>query len=301
MTGNRLLDAFLGHFAGGGAFFTGCGLILAGVILRAAGATTRNGELAARLGTAAGLTGAVVVAFAACPLPRWYFGFAFTVLLAWLVFARPACGAGWRFGSAGALAGWILLGVGWELTWAVGPTVGPVAERELVVVGDSLTAGIGRERVLWPSLIARDRGVRVVVRAEAGAKTDDPLRDPGWDLPETGGVILLELGGNDVLGGTNPGAFRSDLRTLLERLRRRAAGRGGRVVALGLPLPPGRPAYGRMQRAVCSELNVPLIPRHVLAGAMFGPDATVDGLHLSPAGHAALAEAVWDRVREAFP
>ena len=302
MTGSRFLDAFLGHFAGGGAFFTGCGLLLAGVASRALAKDAPGAsELPARLGTAAGLTGAVIVAFAACPLPRWWFGFAFTFLLGWLVFARPACGAGWRFGSAGVFAAWLLWGAAWEATWAVGPAIPPAAERELVVVGDSLTAGVGRESALWPAMIGRDREVPVVVRAVAGAKVEDVLRGANGPLPETGGVVLVELGGNDVLGGTNPGAFRSDLRTLLDRLRRRTADRGGRVVMLELPLPPGRAAFGRMQRAACEEARVPLVPRRVFAGVLFGPDATVDGLHLSPAGHAAMADAVWDWLGPAFP
>ena len=302
MTGNRLLDAFLGHFAGGGAFFTGCGLVLAGVTLRAAaGSAGGDGELPARLGTAAGLLGAAVVGFAACPLPRWSFGFAALFLLGWLVFARPACGAGWRFGSAAALAAWTLLGAGWELTWRVGPALPAAAGREVVVVGDSLTAGIGGEAETWPDVLRRTAAVPVAVRAVPGAKVADPLRGAGWDLPETAGVVVVELGGNDLLARTNPGAFRSDLRTLVERLKRRVAGRGGVVAVLELPSVPGRPQYARMQRAVCGEAGVPLIPRRVLAGVLFGPDATVDGLHLSPAGHAAMAGAVWAWVGTALP
>ena len=302
MTDSRVIAAVLGHFAGGGAFFTGCALILAGAALRAsAGLSAGDGELPARLGTAAGLLGAAVVGFSACPLPRWYFGFAVVFSLGWLVFARPACGAGWRFGAAGLLAGWVLLGAAWELSWRVGPALPAAAERELVVVGDSLTAGIGRERALWPDVLGEAHSVRVVVRAVPGARVADPLADPWWDLPETGGVILLELGGNDLLGRTNPGAFREDLRTLLERLKRRAAARGGTVAALGLPSIPGRPQYGRAQRAACAAAGVPLIPRRVLAGVLLAPGATVDGLHFSPAGHAAMAAAVWEWVGPALP
>ena len=302
MTGSPPLDAVVGHFAGGGAFFTGCSLVQAGVTLRASAKSAGgDGELPARLGTAAALVGAAVVGFAACPLPRWYFGFAAVFFLGWLAFARPACGAGWRWGSAGVLAAWLLLGAGWEWSWRVGPTVPRAAERALVVVGDSLTAGLGREPALWPDLLGERHRVAVTVRAVAGAKVEDALTDPDLAAPETGGVILVELGGNDLLARTNPGAFRSDLRTLVERLKRRAAGRGGAVAALELPSIPGRPQYARMQRAVCSEAGVPLIPRRVLAGVLFGPGATVDGLHLSPAGHAAMAAAVWEWVGPALP
>ena len=303
MTGNRFLDAVLGHFAGGGAFFTALGLLGAAALVRvAAGLTTgAKADGWSRVGFLLGLVGAVMLGFSACPLPRWWYGFLFCTAVWWAFASRPHWSEGWRHASASALLGLVLWGAVWEGGWSRVPPVPAAAERELVVVGDSLTAGIGGEPALWPDLLSESHGVPVVVRAVRGAAVSDPLAPPGWELPETGGVALIALGGNDVLRRTNPGAFRSDLRTLIERLRRRTAERGGAVVVLGLPLPPGRAAYGRMQREVCAEQGVPLIPRHVLAGAMFGPGATVDGLHFSPSGHAAMAEAVWGAVGEALP
>ncbi|MFH5802543.1 SGNH/GDSL hydrolase family protein [Alienimonas sp. DA493] len=307
MTGNRLLDALAGHFAGGGAFFTACGLLLAAVGLRLAAGFVRGesaGRRAERLshvGALLAVLGTVVLCFSADPLPRWWYGFVFCATAWWAFASRPTWPAGWRYGSAATLAALLLWGVGWELTWRLGPTIPPVAERELVVVGDSLTAGVGGEAARWPDLLERTHNLPVVVRAVPGATVADPLAGSGWDVPETGGVLLLELGGNDMLGGTNLGAFRSDLRTLLERLKRKTAARGGTVVAVGLPLPPFHGAYGRAQRAACQQADVPLIPRHVLADVLFAPHATTDGLHLSPTGHDAMAAAMWDVVGEALP
>ena len=288
MTGHRLLDAVLGHFAGGGAFFTACGLLLAAVLLRVRAGRAADGpdgepaERWSRSGAVVGLAGAAVLTFSACPLPRWWYGFVYCSAAWWAFASRPGWAKGWRYGSAAALAAPVLWGAGWELTWQVAPAIPPAAGRALVVVGDSLTAGVGGEADRWPDLLADRHDVRAVTVAVAGARVADALGPPGWDLPESGGVLLLELGGNDMLGGTSPGAFRVDLRTLLERLKRRAAARGGTVVTLGLPLPPFHAAYGRAQRAACAEAGVPLIPRRVLAGVLFGPDATTDGLHLSP-------------------
>ena len=307
MTGHALSDALLGHFAGGGAFFTACGLLGIAVGLRLRGGRrsldpkSAAAERWSRTGAAVGLTGAAVLTFSACPLPRWWYGFVYCAAAWWVFASRPGWSKGWRYGSAATLAALTLWGAGWELTWRVAPTVPPVTERELVVVGDSLTAGVGGEAARWPDLLAERRDVRVVTIAVAGARVHDALDPPGWGVPESGGVVLLELGGNDMLGGTNPGQFRSDLRTLLERLKRRTADRGGTVVAVGLPLPPFHAAYGRAQRAASVEAGVPLIPRRVLADVLFGPGATTDGLHLSPSGHAAMAGAIWGAVGDAMP
>ncbi|QDT16858.1 SGNH/GDSL hydrolase family protein [Alienimonas californiensis] len=307
MTGNRLLDAIAGHFAGGGAFFTACGLLLAAVGLRlAAGLATggpegRTADRLSHVGVLVALVGTVVLIFSACPLPRWWYGFVFCVAAWWAFASRPTWSRGWRFGSAATLAALLLWGAGWELTWRLPPTIPPAAERELVIVGDSLTAGVGGDGPHWPERLSRTRDLPVAVRAVPGATVADPLAGLGWEVPETGGVLLLELGGNDMLGGTNVGAFRSDLRTLLERLERRTAERGGTVVAVGLPLPPFHGAYGRAQRTACQQAHVPLIPRHLLANVLFGPNATTDGLHLSPAGHEAMAEAMWNAVGDALP
>ncbi|MEM9702669.1 MAG: SGNH/GDSL hydrolase family protein, partial [Planctomycetota bacterium] len=143
--------------------------------------------------------------------------------------------------------------------------------------------------------------LRVVASAKAGARVSDALNDPSWEIPETGGVLLVELGGNDMLGNTNVGAFRSRLRTLLGRLNRRVSDRGGRVVVVGLPLPPLHAAYGRAQRDACRSAGVLLIPRHVLADVLFAPNATIDSLHLSPSGHEAMAEAIWRQLGDCLP
>lgn len=305
MTGSRPLDLLAGHFAGGGAFFTACGLLAAAAGLRWWAGRPVSGVKAARRPNRAALAvaavGAAVLVLSACPLPVGWDAAAWAAPAAWAWLAGPLRGRGQRLGGTATLLAVLLAGVGWELTWWTGPRVGPVAEREALVVGDSLTAGVGGEASLWPALLAERRGVPVSVRAVAGARLAAPLGVPPWDLPETGGLVVVELGGNDLLSGGDPARLEEDLRELLTHLRALTADRGGRVVLLGLPLPPLHAAYGRAQRAVCRDLDVPLVPRRVLTDVLFAPGATVDGLHLSPAGHAALADAVWAAVGDALP
>ena len=63
--------------------------------------------------------------------------------------------------------------------------------------------------------------------------------------------MLLEIGGNDLLGDTTPAGFESGLDNLL-----RVVSRPGRVVVmLELPLPPFFNEYGRAQRRVASAME----------------------------------------------
>ena len=64
-----------------------------------------------------------------------------------------------------------------------------------------------------------------------------------------------------------------------------------------LPLFPFRQSYGKVQRQLAGEFNVILIPKRFLAGILLTPDGTVDGLHLSDAGHQQMADLVWSLTR----
>ncbi|MEM9703668.1 MAG: hypothetical protein AAF907_14615, partial [Planctomycetota bacterium] len=146
MTGNGVLDAVLRHFAGGGAFFTACALLFGAVGLRIAASRTekpdgRRAEAFSRGGVLTAAIGTFALILSAAPLPRWWYGFVFCLAAWWAFASRPTWQKGWRYGSATALSGALLVGLIWETSWQLGSPIGPVAERELVVVGDSLTAG----------------------------------------------------------------------------------------------------------------------------------------------------------------
>jgi acyl-CoA thioesterase-1 len=163
-------------------------------------------------------------------------------------------------------------------------------------MGDSLAAGGGGGREeTWPRLLARTRGVEVVDLSEVGATVATALGRVDR-LPPGGGVILVEIGGNDLLGPTSATDFDRDLGELLDRVCR-----PGRVVLmLELPLPPFCNGFGLAQRRQAAAHGVGLVPKRVLMGVLTGEGATTDGIHLSAAGHERMAEAVWAAVRSAY-
>ena len=160
--------------------------------------------------------------------------------------------------------------------------------RPLFVIGDSLSAGIGPSHEgTWPHLLAAELGIRVTNLARAGSTLSGGVSQAGL-LPRTPMVVLIELGGNDLLGGVPRARFAADLRALLS-----AVVDGDRsVVMFELPLLPFQNGYGRIQRAVCAEYGVNLVPRHVLAAALAKSGDTTDGLHLSAEGQASLARRI---------
>jgi acyl-CoA thioesterase-1 len=102
------------------------------------------------------------------------------------------------------------------------------AERATVVaLGDSLTAGYGvsRGEAFVPRLEAwlRARGADVEVQnaGVSGDTTAGGLSRADWALGEDADAVIVALGGNDFLRGTDPAVSRENLRGILEKAKAR--------------------------------------------------------------------------------
>ena len=168
------------------------------------------------------------------------------------------------------------------------PTRIPVSrELPIVVIGDSLSAGINDGvDIPWPTRLDEIASVTVSNHAQAGATCRSAIKQLD-DLPKQC-VVVVEIGGNDLLGGRSAAEFRADLDRLLTKVQSSER----EVVMFELPLPPLFHGYGYGQRELADENNVGLIPRRLLASILFSEDATVDSIHLSNDGHQRLAERV---------
>lgn len=157
-----------------------------------------------------------------------------------------------RLRRAQFLPGW----PGFRVNHVVMPSTGPTpADRlNLVVLGDSTTAGVGVDRPedALPFLLARRtadveaRPVRVISYGWAGARIADlprqqlghasgATRREGEDGPflEDADVVAVVIGSNDATHRTPPAAYRADLRTTLDAIRAEAP--RARVVLCGIP------------------------------------------------------------------
>jgi len=176
------------------------------------------------------------------------------------------------------------------------PSIESRPREPIVVIGDSLSAGVGAGTDVWPEVYARQSGRVVVNLAEPGATLKAALRQAA-DLPEAPGVVVLEIGGNDLLGGVGIGDFREALDRLLAAVRRD----GRQLVMFELPLPPFHGAYGVAQRSLAAKHGVTMIPKRCLGAALGLKGATLDGLHFSQTGHDYVAELIARVIRHATP
>lgn len=281
------------HVASGQSFFAGAGCLVAAVLLNFLG-PGRPRYLARNLLAALGV---VLVAASATPLaPGLYAALTAATVLGWA--AEGVAGRVPRRFVLGAravvVAAWVAA-MGVEVPYHVAPGLPRLGHPTLGIIGDSLTAGTGEGGpARWPQILADRHAVAVRDHARAGATVASALRQAAEVGPEEQ-LVLLEIGGNDLLGGSTPLQFEVGLDQLLS-----AVCRPGRVVVLmELPLPPTFNAFGRIQRRLARRYGTPLVPKRVLLGILQRPGATLDTIHLSPEGHRAMAGAIWDAVRAA--
>lgn len=112
---------------------------------------------------------------------------------------------------------------------ALGTGIGHAAARplNLVAFGDSLTAGYRLpSAAAFPSVLERElkaRGREVTI-ANAGVSGDTStggLDRLDWSVPDGTDGVILELGANDMLRGTDPAVTRQALDTIVSRLKAR--------------------------------------------------------------------------------
>jgi len=163
------------------------------------------------------------------------------------------------------------------------------------VIGDSMSAGMGgNDDRTWTSHLPER--IEVHNLARPGATTAMALKSQASQLPKTGGIVLLEIGGNDLLGDTSSAQFERDL----DRLLRAVKADDRTLVMFELPLPPLSNEYGRIQRRLAARYGVHLIPKRIMIQVLAGGGATLDSIHLTEAGHERMAAEVWKILAPAY-
>jgi acyl-CoA thioesterase I len=180
----------------------------------------------------------------------------------------------------------------------------PAAERVVVALGDSLTAGQGVARdEAYPALLEarlRDEGYayRVVNAGVSGDTSAGGLRRVEWVLRTKPDVVIVALGANDGLRGLPVDALRDNLQAIVTRLR--AA--GARVLLAGMRVPPNygddyARAFAAVFPAVARRTGVPLAPFLLDGVAGEARLNQPDGIHPTPDGQRMMAERLWPHLR----
>ena len=172
---------------------------------------------------------------------------------------------------------------------------------KIVVLGDSLTAGLGLlETQSYPHLlqekIDRDGFEFEVVNAGVSGDTSaGGLRRLDWALQEDVRIVILELGANDGLRGLAVSEMKENLGKIIEAARTRNIV----VILAGMEAPPNYGAeYAASFRGAYRELAlkykvlfIPFLLDKVAGQASLNQ---ADGIHPNPAGAAIVADTVWN-------
>ena len=176
------------------------------------------------------------------------------------------------------------------------------ADKILVVLGDSLSAGFGVDpSEAWPARIQekiREAGLswKLVNAGLSGDTSAGGLRRLDWILRRPVDALLLELGSNDGLRGLPLEATRTNLQTVIERTRAKYP--NVRIVLAGMKMPENLgEAYTRQFESLYRDLaetnKVALIP-FLLDGVGGRSELNLpDQIHPNAEGHRRVATNVW--------
>ncbi|MDT3736672.1 MAG: arylesterase [Denitratisoma sp.] len=171
----------------------------------------------------------------------------------------------------------------------------------VLALGDSITAGYGlAPEQAWPALLAEKTGWQIVNGGVSGDKTGDALaRLPALMDEHAPKLVLVTLGGNDMLRKLPEEQTRGNLARILELVR----GRNAQPVLLATPKPSVAgvvfqnlappPFYAE----IAKERKVPLIA-DAIPEVLSDPALKLDQLHPNAEGHQALAGKAFDALRK---
>ncbi len=178
------------------------------------------------------------------------------------------------------------------------------ARPRVVVLGDSLTAGLGLpETEAYPALLQQKidaAGYRfeVVNAGVSGDTTAGGVRRLDWSLEGDVRVLILALGANDGLRGLPV----SQMKANMERVITSAKARGITVILAGMEAPPNygpeyTAGFRNVYRDLAREHDLVLIPFLLDRVAGISTLNQGDGIHPNRQGAAIMADTVWTALR----
>jgi acyl-CoA thioesterase I len=181
--------------------------------------------------------------------------------------------------------------IGASAAFAQAPAAGPGKPIKMVVLGDSLSAGLGLSAsAAFPARLKESlkiKGIDVdMMNAGVSGDTSSGGRDRlDWSIPEGTDAVILELGANDALRGTDPKVTRAALTDILARLKARKVA----VLLCGMLAPPNYGSdYSARFNAIYPDLaksfGVPLYPFFLEGVAADARLNQADGLHPTAEG-----------------
>lgn len=178
-----------------------------------------------------------------------------------------------------------------ESVLAQGSTTATSKPVKMVVLGDSLSAGYGLPAAAaFPARLQKalaTKGIMVdMINAGVSGDTSGGGRDRlDWSVPEGTDAVILELGANDALRGTDPAVTRAALSDILTHLKKR----GIAVLVCGMVAPPNygtdyAARFNMIYPELAKSFGVPLYPFFLEGVATEAKLNQADGMHPTAEG-----------------
>jgi acyl-CoA thioesterase-1 len=179
-----------------------------------------------------------------------------------------------------------------------GPELPPLAEDDVIVAfGDSLTYGTGakaKEKESYPAVLAQLIGRKVVRAGVPGEVTAQGLaRLPSVIDSHDPRLMIVCLGGNDMLRRVNEAEIKRNLRAIIAGIRNR----GIEVVLVGVPKPALITSAPEFYAELAAEFDIPY-EGDIVTSVLYEPEYKSDGIHPNARGYRKIAEAIAELLRK---
>jgi len=196
------------------------------------------------------------------------------------------------------------------LTLAVAPAQPPAeaaAPIRILAFGDSLTAGYGLPEAetltvrLADALNKMGRPATVINGGVSGDTTADGLTRLDWALADKPQIMILALGGNDMLRGLDPRTTRANLDAIIQKTK----AQGVEVVLAGMLAPPNlgseyKAAFDAIYPDLAKAHNLLLMPFLLQDVAQISDLNQGDGIHPNGDGVAVMVRNLLPYVTQAM-
>ncbi|MBI3042367.1 MAG: arylesterase [Betaproteobacteria bacterium] len=170
------------------------------------------------------------------------------------------------------------------------PRLAPLGQNDVVVAfGDSLTYGTGaKEDESYPAVLAQLIDRKVVRAGVPGETTSGGLaRLEGVIQEHRPALMIVSLGGNDMLRKVDDAEIKGNLRKIIQTLREQ----GVAVVLFGVPRPALLTSAPGFYEELAKELDIPYEGK-IVTDVLYHPDQKSDTIHPNAKGYRRMAEAL---------
>jgi lysophospholipase L1-like esterase len=177
------------------------------------------------------------------------------------------------------------------------PQLAPLGANDVIVAfGDSLTYGTGaNEHESYPAVLAQLIGRPVVRAGVPGEVTAQGLRRlPSVIDEHQPRLVIVCLGGNDMLRKIGEGEIKRNLRDMLTMLSQR----GIAAVLVGVPKPALVTRAPEFYAELAREFGVPYEGK-IVTSVLYAADMKADPIHPNAKGYRKMAEALVELLKNA--